>query len=143
MNFDITINDRTLLTSGLATIAVSEPNVGLNEVLDLNFDALYDAFDDVRPLSLDLLLIAGIVYLLDKSVPRRRSYDFWTRTFTIEFPVSDPSRWEVHAPATATPRSTYPVRQRGQSFLWRAGLARWRCSSASTKPGSLAACGSS
>src|SRR6266540_7076402 len=98
MNFDITINDRTLLTSGLATIAVSEPNVGLNEVLDLNFDALYDAFDYVRPLSLDLLLIAGIVYLLDKSVPRRRSYYFWTRTFTIEFPVSDPFRFEA-APA--------------------------------------------
>lgn len=95
MNFDITINDRTLLTSGLATIAVREPDVGLNEVLDLNFDALYDAFDDVPPLSLDLLLIAGIVYLLDKSVPRRRSYDFWTRTLTVEFPVSDPSRWEA------------------------------------------------
>lgn len=95
MNFDITISNRALLPSGLATVTVREPDTGLNEVLDLSFDDLHDAFDDTPSLSLDLLLIAGIVYVLDKSVPRRRSYDFWTRTLEVEFPVSSPSVWEA------------------------------------------------
>ncbi|NTW00197.1 MAG: hypothetical protein HGA19_02700 [Oscillochloris sp.] len=95
MNFNITINSRMLLPSGLATITVHQPDTGLSEVLDLSFDDLYGAFDNASVLSLDLVLIAGIVYVLDKSVPRRRSYDFWTRTFEVEFPVSNPSLWEV------------------------------------------------
>jgi hypothetical protein len=95
MKFNISISNRLLLHSGLASITVNEPDIGLNEILDLSFDDLYDAFDDAPSLSLDLLLIAGIVYVLDKSVPRRRSYDFWTRTLEVEFPVSNPSAWEA------------------------------------------------
>jgi len=95
MKFDITINNRTLLPSGLATVTVRGSDTGLNEILDLSFDDLYDAFDEQPPQSLDLLLIAGVVYVLDKAMPRRRSYDFWTRTFEVEFPVSNPSMWET------------------------------------------------
>src|SRR5690606_36835318 len=44
-------------------------------------------------IAVDLVLIAGIVYLLDKGIPRRLAADAWTRQFSASFPVSAPHHW--------------------------------------------------
>jgi len=93
MNIEITITDRVRLRDGFATVSVGVQDLGIYEVLDLSFDILHEAFGEPDPLALDLLLIGGIVYVLDKAVPRRAAEDFWTREFTVEFPVSIPHRW--------------------------------------------------
>lgn len=43
--------------------------------------------------TLDLLLLATIVYSLDRCVRRERAADAWTRNFVIEMPVLEPERW--------------------------------------------------
>lgn len=93
MNVEIVITDRPRLRNGFATVAVRLPELGACEVLDLDFDDLHAAFGESELLALDLVLIAGVVYVLDKSVPRRFTDDFWTRQFEVTFPVSDPARW--------------------------------------------------
>ena len=97
MNVEITITDRVTLRDGFATVGIGVPDLGIHEVLDLSFDVLHEAFGEPDPLALDVLLIGGIVYVLDKAVPRRSAEDFWTREFTVEFPVSDPQRWSSAA----------------------------------------------
>jgi len=93
MNVDIVITERVTLADGFATVAISVPAIGVSEVLDLSFDILHEAFGEPDPLALDLVLMSGIVYILDKAVPRRVADDFWTREFAVTFPVSDPHRW--------------------------------------------------
>lgn len=93
MNVEIAITDRVTLRDGFATVAIGVSDLGVHEVLDLSFDVLHEAFGEPDPLALDLLLIGGIVYVLDKAVPRRSAEDFWTREYAVEFPVSDPRRW--------------------------------------------------
>jgi hypothetical protein len=93
MNIEIDITDRVTLPDGFSTVAIGVPALRVHEVLDMSFDVLHEAFGEPDPLALDLLLIGGIAYVLDKAVPRRVAEDFWTRDFAVEFPVSDPRRW--------------------------------------------------
>jgi hypothetical protein len=97
MNVDVAIADQPRLRNGFSTVAVHVPILGAHEVLDLDLDALFPEVAPPDPIALDLLLLAGIVYVLDKAAPRRVAEDAWTRAFSVEFPVSDPDRWE---PAT-------------------------------------------
>lgn len=94
MKVEVSINEQVALTSGFPTVAISVPDLGAHEVLDINFDTLVRAFGEPHPVTLDLLLIAGISYVLDKCVPRRLADDFWTREFEVEFPVSNAALWE-------------------------------------------------
>lgn len=93
MKVEIDVSGGVTLPGGFATIAIGIPELGVHEVLDLGFDVLHEAFGEPDELALDLLLVAGIAYVLDKAAPRREAEDFWTREFAVSFPVSDPPRW--------------------------------------------------
>ena len=95
MNVNITISDQPRLTNGFSTVSVQVPEIGVREVLDISFGELYESFGEPDPIALDFVLIAGIVYLLDKGVRRRSTEDAWTRTFEVAFPVSSPRSWEL------------------------------------------------
>lgn len=93
MNVAVAITDQPRLRNGFSTVAVSVPSLDAHEVLDLDLDALFPEVAPPDLIALDLLLLAGIVYVLDKGIPRRGTEDAWTRAFSVEFPVSDPDRW--------------------------------------------------
>lgn len=119
MNVEIAISERVSLPDGFASVSIAVPDLDVREVLDLSFDILSETFGEPDPLALDLLLIGGIVYVLDKAVPRRTAEDFWTREFAVEFPVSDPGRWASAAEHLA----------RVLTFLtgdeWTVGFGSW------------------
>jgi 7-cyano-7-deazaguanine synthase in queuosine biosynthesis len=95
MNVDIHVTSRVTLRNRFPTIAVEIPSFHICNVLDLSFDLLHHAFGQSDPMALDFLLIASIVYVLDKAVPRSSERDSWTRAFTVRFPVSDPRHWTL------------------------------------------------
>lgn len=94
MNVEVTINAGITLTGGFSTVTLWIPEAAASAVLDVSFDQLYDMFGMSEPITLDLVLIASIVYVLDKSVPRRRADDFWTRDFHVVVPVAETTIWE-------------------------------------------------
>lgn len=102
MNVEVVTSTTPRLRNGLATIAIHLPELGAHEVVDLDFDALYQIAAEPDPLVTDLVIIASICYVLDKSVPRRRADDFWTRRFEVEFPVSIPWQWQEASQALTT-----------------------------------------
>ena len=93
MNVEVMVSTTPRLRNGFATVALHLPELDAHEVVDLDFAALYQAVNESDPLAEDLVLVAGVCYVLDKCVPRRRSENFWTRRFNVELPVSDPRRW--------------------------------------------------
>lgn len=48
-----------------------------------------------NPLAVDFLLIAAAVYSIDKLFMRAASQDAWTRTISLEVPVSNVATWRV------------------------------------------------
>jgi 7-cyano-7-deazaguanine synthase in queuosine biosynthesis len=78
---------------GLALITVEGPEVTRVEV-DLPFRTLYRSLGSPDPIALDLLVIAGACYVVDKATRRKSASDAWTRDLHVSFPVSDPKRWE-------------------------------------------------
>ena len=78
---------------GLALITVEGPEVKRVEV-DLPFRTLYRSLGSPDPMALDLLVIAGACYVVDKATRRKSASDAWTRDLRVSFPVSDSKRWE-------------------------------------------------
>ncbi len=78
---------------GLALITVEGPQLKRVEV-DLPFRNLYRSLGSPNPTALDLLVVAGACYVVDKAVKRTSASDWWTRDLRVSFPVSDPKRWE-------------------------------------------------
>lgn len=66
-------------------------------MLDVEFTKLA-ALNYKGPRALDLLLLASVIYALDKVVPRADAADAWTRNLTLTVPVSDPSVWDAAKP---------------------------------------------
>lgn len=93
MNIVVTIENDLPLLNGFPPIIIEIPQINAREVLDLDFERLSQKFLTPDPITLDFLLIAGIVYVLDKVVVRRTAEDFWTRSFEVAFPVSDEKCW--------------------------------------------------
>jgi 7-cyano-7-deazaguanine synthase in queuosine biosynthesis len=77
---------------GLALVTLAGPQVDCVEV-DLPFRDLHRSLGTPNPMALELLLVAGACYVIDKAVSRRPTSDAWTRDLSVEFPVSDPKRW--------------------------------------------------
>jgi 7-cyano-7-deazaguanine synthase in queuosine biosynthesis len=86
---------------GLASIKLAGPDVTGTEV-DLPFRELYRSLGSPGAMALDLLMVAGACYVIDKSVLRRSAPDAWTRNLEVSFPVSDPKRWKNVSPALDT-----------------------------------------
>lgn len=78
---------------GLAALSVSVPQLQLRRALDLPFKELYAHCDKEDSIALDLLMVASLCYVIDKMVPRASAWDYWTRQFEVEFPVSSPEVW--------------------------------------------------
>jgi len=60
--------------------------------LDLQYSVLAK-LPRPNPLAVDFLLLAGAVYCIDKLCKREGADDAWTRTISLNVPVSDVARW--------------------------------------------------
>ncbi|HEV7674065.1 MAG TPA: Qat anti-phage system QueC-like protein QatC [Candidatus Angelobacter sp.] len=60
-------------------------HLGLKEFLPLGIPDL---------LGLDFAYLAGIVYTIDRAIPRGSSTDNWTRVISVEVPVAQPASWQ-------------------------------------------------
>lgn len=70
-----------------------------NVLSDLYFDfsTLLRAVPHPSETALDFLLVAATVYALDKLIPRTDSQDGWQRSFEIEVPVRNATRWTANS----------------------------------------------
>lgn len=93
MKIDIHIDENTRREDGLSRILVETPGDGVPHELDISFAELFIRCRVPDELVLDLLIVASLTYVVDKTVPRASSFDFWTREFNIQFPVADPTLW--------------------------------------------------
>lgn len=93
MKIDIRIDEHRRRDDGLSRIWVEIPGVDVPRELDISFVELFNRCRVPDELVLDLLIVASLTYVVDKSVPRSSSFDFWTRELSIEFPVAEPTRW--------------------------------------------------
>lgn len=93
MTISVDFDARKRRDDGLALITVEGPEVKRVEV-DLPFRSLYRSLGSPDPIALDLLVIAGACYVVDKATSRKSAADAWTRDLRVSFPVSDPKRWD-------------------------------------------------
>lgn len=92
MNISAQIDPKSRADDGLAEIRLHSKDFE-ELALDLPFADVVRAFGKPATISLDLLLVAGVCYVVDKTVPRDETGDAWTREFDVSFPVSDRARW--------------------------------------------------
>jgi 7-cyano-7-deazaguanine synthase in queuosine biosynthesis len=79
-------------SDGLALITLDGPEIESVEV-DFPFRDLFRSLGSPDPIALDLLLVTGACYVVDKAAARKSGSDGWTRHLNVSFPVSDPKRW--------------------------------------------------
>jgi 7-cyano-7-deazaguanine synthase in queuosine biosynthesis len=92
MTLTVTVDTEHRASDGLADIHVLN-DTGQSHQLDLPFRDLYRRCGVPSATALDLLLTASLCYVIDKTVPRSRAFDGWTRDLTVSLPVSDPQAW--------------------------------------------------
>jgi hypothetical protein len=93
MNVEITVSGSARDSNGLAKVEIHVPDLAATRELDLSFEDLFKHCRVPDNISLDLLVVASLCYVIDKTVPRSTAFDSWTREFDIEFPVVSPRLW--------------------------------------------------
>lgn len=98
MNIEVSLGESPRHRDGSAILAVEVSELDLQRELDLSFGELHDRCGVPDNITLDLLLVASLCYVIDKTVKRARSFDGWTRELEVELPVSAPGKWQPVAP---------------------------------------------
>jgi hypothetical protein len=93
MTISVDLDGDNRRRDGLALVTLSGPQLKRVEV-DLPFRSLFSSLGPPDPTALDLLMIAGACYVIDKATARKSAPDAWTRDLQVSFPVSDPKRWK-------------------------------------------------
>jgi len=94
MKIDVHLDELTRHPDGLAKVTVDVPDLELQRELDLPFADLHRRCGVPDDVTLDLLMVASICYVIDKTVPRKSAFDRWTRTLEVNIPVSSPKKWQ-------------------------------------------------
>ena len=82
-----------VLPNGTAVFEVTIPELDVRQYLYLPFDEFHRFFNAPEGIEADLLVVAGIVYLVDQLVPRSSFPDNWTRGLALSIPVENPQIW--------------------------------------------------
>ena len=83
---------------GIAALTLRGDNNDRICRLDLEYQRLA-VLRNRNPVALELLLLAGSVYALDRAYARQTAGDSWTRSFSLTLPVADPKLWAQSRPA--------------------------------------------
>jgi hypothetical protein len=98
MKIEIHVHATRRQKNGLADISIHFPDLRLKRSLHIFIEKFVALFGQPEPLICDLLIVASIVYVIDRSVSRSESEDMWTRNFEARIPVTDPKPWNRIAP---------------------------------------------
>jgi 7-cyano-7-deazaguanine synthase in queuosine biosynthesis len=120
MTISVEFDGGSRRSDGLALIRLGEPQIKTVEV-DLPFRNLFRSLGSPDPVALDLLVVAGACYVVDKAMARKSVTDAWTRDLSVSFPVSDPERWEKVAPRLDTALSFL------SGDVWRTSFHKSSC----------------
>lgn len=120
MTISVDFDGNKRRTDGLALITLSGPQIKPLEV-DLPFRGLFRSLGSPSPEALDLLVVAGACYVVDKATARKSASDVWTRDLSVSFPVSDPERWGKIAPRLDTSLSFL------SGDVWRTSFRKSPC----------------
>ncbi|WP_420628640.1 Qat anti-phage system QueC-like protein QatC [Candidatus Leptofilum sp.] len=82
-----------LLTNKTAVFEITIPELNVRQYLHLPFDEFHRFFNAPEGIEADLLVVAGIVYVVDQLVSRNYFPDNWTRDLSLAIPVQDPTLW--------------------------------------------------
>jgi hypothetical protein len=93
MIVNVALSSKRRSTKGflIPRIEATEPKLKYDVTLGLEQFLLFGA---PYPLALDLAYIAGIIYTIDRAVPRAAMADSWTRTISVELPVAQAALWQ-------------------------------------------------
>jgi len=93
MRINVNISQTTRRSDGFAKVTVDIADLNIQQELDITFRDLYERCSIPNAVTLDLLLVASVCYVIDKSVPRTVAFDNWTREFEVTIPVNDLDLW--------------------------------------------------
>lgn len=85
--------EEQLLPNGTTVFQVIIPELGVLQYLYLPFDEFHRFFNAPEGIEADLLIVAGIVYVVDQLVPRSKFSDNWTRYLSLTIPVENSRIW--------------------------------------------------
>lgn len=97
MNIRVEIDAKKTTSHQIAWIELKFPGQEGPVILDVNGTSILKVCREVPAMGQDLLLIAAIVYAIDKAVDRSLTEDHWTRDLTVTFPVQNPDQWKPAA----------------------------------------------
>lgn len=92
MQVNVSVGD-IMANRRLATVTLNHQELGTSSVLDMNLSSIEHYLADDRSAAVDMLLIASVVYAVDKMILRDGMPDRWTREFHVSFPVYNPALW--------------------------------------------------
>ena len=115
MNINVTVlpPKQQLLPNGTAAFEVTIPEIKVRQYLYLPFDEFHRFFNAPEGVEADLLVVAGIVYLVDQLVSRSHFPDNWTRELAVSIPVEKPLLWNEIAGSLADVLQFEPMNGRG------------------------------
>jgi len=94
MKIETIVKSDTRFRDGLADIRI-KTELGQEHQLDLPFRDMYRRCGVPSRRALDLLIVAGVCYIIDKTVSRADAADGWTRQLEISIAVSDTEPWKL------------------------------------------------
>jgi hypothetical protein len=94
MKIDVEIDPRKTTKHQIAWIELKFPGQLSPVVIDVDGTTILKVCREVPSMGQDFLLIAAIVYAIDKAVDRSLTEDHWTRDLNVTFPVQNPDRWK-------------------------------------------------
>ena len=94
MNINVRVNESERHNDGLARVVIDIPDLEVQRELDLPFKKLYERCGIPDELTFDLLFLASVCYVVDKTVRRDSADDWWTRELAVTIPVSNAKQWE-------------------------------------------------
>jgi 7-cyano-7-deazaguanine synthase in queuosine biosynthesis len=92
MRFDVSVSPNESAPKESAKVVLSGSDDRVTQ-LYFDFTTLLRRVKPPSEAALDLLFVGGIVYALDKLMPRSLADDAWSRLFEVEIPVREPNKW--------------------------------------------------
>lgn len=90
-----------LFRNGLSVFEITVPEINVRQYLHIPFDGFHHYFGASEGVAADLVVVAGICYVVDQLVKRSLFPDNWTRELLVNIPVKNPERWQSVSDALA------------------------------------------
>jgi len=83
-----------LFSNGLSVFEITIPEINVRQYLHIPFADFHRYFGASEGVAADLVVVAGICYIVDQLVARSLFPDNWTRELFLKIPAKKPERWQ-------------------------------------------------